>query len=267
MKTWIKAATCCALVSWAWTTVAAGASAPFELRAGREAALLAAGGLLGGAALVVQHGQSPLDGAALDRLDAADINAFDRGVARCWSVSASGVSDGLAATLLLAPVGFALAGGFDDARAAPLAMYAETLLLTGSITQLLKGSVSRTRPYVYNDDPAIPLASKLSADARRSFPSSHAANAFAAAVFLGRMHDAYNPESRARSWVWAGAFAAATTVATLRCTAGRHFPTDVLTGAAIGGAAGWVVPQLHRSREGDRIALRLDRGIGLSLRF
>jgi len=267
MRRWLAIAACVVLAPWAGTPTSAVASPPFELRTGRELSLLVAGGLLGAAAFVIQDGRSPLDAAALDRLDAADINTLDRGAAMHWSEAAAGASDKLVAALLVAPAGIAVAGGFDDARAVPLVMYAETMLLTSGITQLLKGAVPRVRPYVYNDDPAIPAESKLTVDARRSFPSSHAANAFAAAVFLARVHDAYNPDSRARPWVWAGALAVATTTATLRCVAGQHFPTDVVAGAAIGAVAGWAVPALHRVYGDDRVTLDMGRGVAVSLRF
>lgn len=247
---------------------AAGAAAsPFVLRGERETSLLVAGGLLGAAGAVLQRDQDPLDAAALARLDPADVNALDRGATRRWSASASEASDLLVAALLVAPAGVAAAGGLDDERAVPLVMYAETLLLAEGATQLLKGACTRTRPYAYNDDPAIPPASRLDRDARRSFPSSHAASAFAAAVFLGRMHDAYHPGSGARTWVWTGALAAATATAVLRCTAGRHFPTDALAGAAIGAAAGWVVPALHRARGSGRVTWAFERGVAVSVRF
>ncbi|HJQ66286.1 MAG TPA: phosphatase PAP2 family protein, partial [Gemmatimonadales bacterium] len=34
-------------------------------------------------------------------------------------------------------------------------------------------------------------------------------------------------------------------VGTLRVAGGRHFPTDVLTGAALGAAVGWLTARLH----------------------
>ena len=40
-------------------------------------------------------------------------------------------------------------------------------------------------------------------------------------------------------------FAAATATGILRVVAHRHFPTDVVAGAALGFAIGWTVPALH----------------------
>jgi len=267
MKRWVAIAACIALGSAARTPAPALAAEPFALRAGREVRLLAGGGLLAATGLVIQHDREPLDAAQLARLDAQDINAFDRGATTRWSAGAAGASDALVTALLIAPAGLAAAGRFADARAVPLVMFAETLLLTDGVTQLLKGTVARARPYAYNDDPAIPPDSRLAVDARRSFPSSHAAHAFAAAVFLGRVHDAYRPQSRARAWVWAGALGAAATTATLRCAAGQHFTTDVMAGAAIGAAAGWAVPALHRACGSGRVTLAIGRTVAVSVRF
>ena len=41
-------------------------------------------------------------------------------------------------------------------------------------------------------------------------------------------------------------FGGAAAVGTLRVAAGRHFPTDVLAGAALGSLIGWLIPTVHR---------------------
>ncbi|MEM9023429.1 MAG: phosphatase PAP2 family protein, partial [Bacteroidota bacterium] len=38
------------------------------------------------------------------------------------------------------------------------------------------------------------------------------------------------------------------TTGLMRVLAGKHFPTDVITGYAVGGAIGFLVPHLHRKR-------------------
>ena len=124
-------------------------------------------------------------------------------------------------------------------------MYAESLLLSLGATQLLKSATQRTRPFVYSDNPDIPLDLKTATSARRSFPSGHTANAFTAMVFLATVHDKLNPDSGARGWVWAGCLLAASTTGYLRYRAGKHFPSDILAGAAIGSLSGWLVPHLH----------------------
>ncbi len=65
-----------------------------------------------------------------------------------------------------------------------------------------------------------------------SFPSSHAANHFAAAVFLGLLF------GRRPRWVRPALFGWATSVALAQVYVGVHWPTDVAAGAAVGMLAG-----------------------------
>ena len=83
--------------------------------------------------------------------------------------------------------------------------------------------------------------------------------AFAAASFATTTYFAYHPES---PWKWAVAgssFALAGTTALLRVASGNHFPSDVLSGAAIGSLIGWLVPSLH-ALPSDKV--RVDAGVG-----
>ena len=125
-------------------------------------------------------------------------------------------------------------------------MYGEALLFQSGLTFMLKSLVTRTRPFVYNDDPTIRPERKQIIYARRSFPSAHASTAFTSAVFLGSVYSRLNPNSSAQPWIWAGGLAGASITGISRILAGQHFPTDVLAGAAIGALTGWVVPALHR---------------------
>jgi membrane-associated phospholipid phosphatase len=79
--------------------------------------------------------------------------------------------------------------------------------------------------------------------ARRSFPSGHAAQSFAAMVFFASVYEQLHPDNS--GWVWAGCVGSAATIGWLRHEAGYHFTTDILAGVAIGAAAGWLVPRLH----------------------
>ena len=235
---------------------------PYELDTGREVSLVAVGGGLAAAALAIAGQQDPLDAEDLAGLDPDDVNAFDRSATRRWSVGAAKASDVLNWILIPAPLAFAAAGRGREEPELPLLMYAETLLLTNSVVGLLKGSTGRSRPYVYNDDPEIPEEEKLSKNARRSFPSGHSANAFAAAVFAGKVYADLYPQSGAKGWVWGAGLAAAATTATLRYAAGHHYPTDILAGAAIGAAVGYGVPRLHQVSGG-----RVDLGAGPAITF
>jgi membrane-associated phospholipid phosphatase len=242
---------------------------PYRISSGRETVLLAAGGAAFTAGLLVTAELDVLTPEDVAAANPQDVNAFDRPATTRWSPDASALSDGTLVVTVGAPLVFLALARERSARSTIALMFGETILLTNGIGQLLKGGARRTRPYVYNDDGVVPLERKTTKSARQSLPSGHAANAFASAVFLSVVHATLWPDSPARPWIWAGSLTAAGTVAYLRYASGKHFPTDILAGAALGGAIGWAVPQLHRS-EGVRLSIvpgRDETLVGLSLRF
>jgi len=197
--------------------------------------------------LLVQGNVQPLTPQEVEALDPANVNGFDRSATKLWSPTASQASNVLVATVLISPLALSAIGTEKENVVTLGVMYAETIALENGLVQLIKGVTQRTRPLAYNDDPAVPEEKKLRKSARKSFPSGHATNAFAAAVFLGTTYSRLHPESAARKWVWAGSLAGATTVGYLRYRAGKHFPTDVVAGAIIGASFGYLVPKLHET--------------------
>lgn len=222
----------------------------YELEGGREATLFAAGAIVGGAHLLVQSRQTPLDQAQLDALEVGDVPRLDRIATRSWSPVAARTSDVLSYGLLASPLSLVLAGEGRNQPDVVLAMYAQTLLANSACVQLLKGLTHRTRPYAYNRDPRIAAGLRRSKHAVRSFPSGHAANAFGSAVFLGVVHGRLHPDSRARPWIWTLSLAGAAATGALRVVSGDHFVSDVLAGSVVGAAAGALIPRLHEWDEG-----------------
>ena len=218
---------------------------PYEMDAGTETALLLGAAACYGAGWWLDRNFEPLDLERIEEKDADHVSYFDRFATRRWSPGANHASDLLVTGQFVAPLGLML----DDAgRRKPgrlTAMYAETVALNTGLTYLLKNAFDRSRPLVYNDDPAIPAALRTSQTARKSFPSGHTANAFAAMVFTASVFETTHPDSPHKEWVWAGCLTSAAITGGLRVEAGRHFPSDVLLGAAVGAISGWLIPHLH----------------------
>ena len=125
-----------------------------------------------------------------------------------------------------------------------------TLLFSTFVPSYGKGSVQRIRPWSYSPD--APWDRRLEPESRRSFPSGHASWAFSSAVFFATVYSDYYPYSKWKNYVWGGALLTASSVAYFRVGAGAHFPTDVLAGAVVGSAVGYLIPYFHRkSNDGD----------------
>jgi membrane-associated phospholipid phosphatase len=125
-------------------------------------------------------------------------------------------------------------------------LWFQTNLSTLMLTDLVKSSLRRNRPFVYNSQ--APLIDRMESDARKSFFSGHssmtACNTFFAAKIWSDMH----PNSKLKPWVWTAAAAVPAYAALQRVQAGKHYPSDVIVGLAVGAAMGYLIPQIHLTR-------------------
>lgn len=233
------------------------ATSPYQLRTGQELVLLGIGAVAGTASLVLEKRVAPLMAGEVRALDRANVNRFDRRATYQYSHVADRLSDvTLAGTVVLGSV---LALGTRTMRhdfKTIAVLYAETLVLTNGLQRATKNLTQRIRPFVYNTQ--APLNEKLVRDARQSFFSGHATNAFATAFFTGEVFRHYFPGSRLKSVVWGGSLALATTTVVLGYKGGRHYPSDMLAGMAFGSLAGWGIPKLHEVKNRSEFGRRLD---------
>jgi membrane-associated phospholipid phosphatase len=217
---------------------------PFTFRKGVDGPflVLGLGANIGGYALARQN--EPFAAAQLSPLPVFNGPAIDRSATRRWSSRANLASNILFCSSAILPAVVTIRTkewGINSM------MGVETLLLTNGLTQLVKNTSRRTRPYVYNAD--APFDQKLKTDARQSFFSGHTSVSTAACFFGATLFQHYYPESRLKPWVWAGAVVLPASVGLMRIRAGKHFPTDVLAGYATGALCGWLVPRLHLRRK------------------
>ncbi len=138
--------------------------------------------------------------------------------------------------------GFYLAGAIGkDSKAKNVCLdgLAASLIATGMITPVIGTLVGRERPTEEQGAYAFhPFEG-------RSFPSGHSTQAFAVASVIATSYDQF--------WVKATAYGAATMTAWQRVRRGKHFPTDVVAGAAIGTLVGHSVVHFNRKlRSGEK---------------
>ena len=218
---------------------------PYDLENGQEAAVVSISAAFFGLGLIVERDTAPLTPEEIAALDPGSINWFDRSATRRWSPGAAKASDILLYTTMAAPLSLLLTGRGSKEPGTLGVMYLETLLLQGSLTFFTKNLFGRPRPYVYNHEADIPLSVKQEKTSRRSFYSGHTSSAFASMVFLASVFERLYPDSSARGWVWGGCLTAAATTGYLRFAAGKHYPSDILVGAAMGAFIGYIIPSLH----------------------
>lgn len=210
-----------------------------------------AGISLYGGGKILENRIETIDKAAILQLDRQTINGFDRLATRKWSENIDRCSDVTLGISWLAPSLVILPELFNKrwSNFATLGlMYFETGILTLSITELTKAWVQRKRPYLYNTNLSIDKRTELAGDksSYKSFFSGHSSMAFTTAVFCATTYSDIYGRTKLTPFVWAGALGVAGLTAYLRVEAGKHYPSDILVGAAVGSLIGYTVPKLHK---------------------
>lgn len=114
----------------------------------------------------------------------------------------------------------------------------ETVAISQAVTQVVKYSVGRARPFVRYRAPPPDTDDNL------SFYSGHSALTFGLTVSAGML--ARWRGSRVEPVIWAAGLSLSVSTAYLRIAADKHYFTDVALGSAIGIAAGLTIPRLMR---------------------
>jgi membrane-associated phospholipid phosphatase len=136
---------------------------------------------------------------------------------------------------LATPAGAAVALGVD------LAIFAQTAVWNGFLTESSHLVSQRPRPFVYTDPARARDFSNYT-----SFYSGHTSFSAASATYLFLTLAGRGAPAPVLAVAGAGAYALMSLTGTYRVLAGRHFPTDVLIGALAGCWVAFVVAFAHR---------------------
>jgi len=175
--------------------------------------------------------------------DPASLPGVDRWALRPVSATVGAVSN-LALVGVAGSAAFLSVYGLPGAQArGNAAVLANSMAWTAATTEWLKVIVRRKRPVLYTSDTSGATAAATDRGNQESLPSGHASVAFAAATTYWMLARREHLPHGTRNTILL--YAGAVGVAALRVAAGKHFPTDVVAGAALGSAVGWLVPTIH----------------------
>lgn len=181
------------------------------------------------------------------------VNGFDSMLMFPYSEPLSITSDVTQYISFFTPAAFAFVAPPSEWLEISL-LYGTSALLSFGTRTLMKKSIERIRPYMYEPNPPADMD-----DYNESFPSGHSIMAFTGAAFTNALFALRYPDSPYRMPVTIAAWTFASATAALRVASGNHFVTDVLAGAAIGSFFGFAVPYLAwkflPSWQGDRISV------------
>jgi hypothetical protein len=134
-----------------------------------------------------------------------------------------------------------------------LVMYLETEAITGALYSMTNGLTSRPRPLVYGAN--TPPDERLNKNNQRSFYAGHTASSASATFFAAKVFADLNPDSHAKTFVWAVAAAIPAVVGYMRYKSGFHFLSDNMLGYAIGAATGILIPEWHKSKSHQNLSI------------
>ena len=238
---------------------------PYELKPSLDYSLIGLGALSLTAGQILENNNDILTVSEINSLSPGDINEFDRSTVYNYNQSAKDASNILVVASVASPF-FLIANKEVRSNLVTVGiMGLEVVMVTYGLISTTKTSVLRTRPYVYNS--IVPIAKKQELDARHSFFSGHTAGAASMTFFAARVYSDTHPNSKWKPVVWTVAAALPMFVGRARVEAGMHFPTDVITGYAVGAAIGFFVPVFHLKKDDSKASWSLQPNMnGLALR-
>lgn len=178
-------------------------------------------------------------------IDLGSVPAIDRISTRQWNLGAHRTSNVLFGVATAASLATAIMAQQGEQPLVPAVIIVESGFLAAGLTNTVKELVRRPRPYLYNPD--VPASLHPPGEGTLSFWSGHTANTAAITFTCASLVQRSDVSPGAKTVTWIGAAGLPLTMGYLRVRAGRHFPTDVLTGYLVGALVGIAVPYFHRS--------------------
>lgn len=222
----------------------------YQLSWKKELPLLAAGLGMNIWSYATQAGWEEPTAADFAALNQNDVWSFDRSAINNISPDAKKISD----VILYSSVAYPVMTYFTDncrCEGPDVGIMAlETLIVINGITEVVKTLGKRYRPYTYLD--SMPVEEKLGKNSRKSFFSGHTSVTAALSVFTAKVFIDLHPHWKQKYLILIPALTLPAAIGYFRYRAGKHFPSDVITGYFVGAAVGYLIPAIHKN---DRLSV------------
>jgi len=224
-----------------------------------DAPVTAVGSLWSGYAFTKIYSKDPVPDSIVAALNKDDINGFDRWGAGMNDDKVDDVSDYLFYGVMPLPALLFIDKKMRKDAGKIGFLYLESFAITGMLYTGATYFVDRYRPETY--DNSIPVSERTGGGHKNSFFAGHVAVVATSTFFMAKVYNDYHPESKFKYVMWGGAAAATGVMIYMRHAAGKHFPTDLLLGTAVGTLSGILVPHFHKVKDGKGTAWNLGPSI------
>jgi len=205
-------------------------------------------------------------------LNKDDLNGLDRWAAGKYSPAMDDASNYLFYGSLPLPALLFIDKKIRKDAAKIALMYVEAYSITGTMYTSATYFVDRYRPETYTTE--LTPEEKTNGNFKNSFFAGHVAVVSTATFFMAKVYSDYHPESKWKWAFWTGAGLATGAMIYMRHEAGKHFPTDLALGTAVGVLSGVLVPHFHKVKDPSKHAWHLGPsvnpngdGVGLSFNY
>jgi len=217
---------------------------PFDVNTDKELMITGIGALIGTAALIVNANNKPLNIEQISSLNPEDVNKFDRIAVGSYESDVPG--DIMLYGSFIFPLSFLTYDKTLEDFGTISLMYGEAVLLNASINALVKAITLRDRPFVYDENSL--LEPKLDVDARYSFYSGHTSVTAVNTFYTARVYSGYISDQTTKTILWTAAAIIPAIAGYSRIDTHNHFPTDVIVGYIVGAAIGYLIPEIHKTK-------------------
>lgn len=193
--------------------------------------------------MLLQKKYNRIDTTFLKNLNPKNLPAFDRPAVYNYNRSIAKASDYLALSSGILYSYYVLHP--DTRKESPYIINTamQSVLISQALCNLFKLS-GRARPYLYNSE--VPLNERMKHDGRNSFFSAHTSTVSALSFSFAYSWSVYKPDKPGKYFVYSAAAILPAVEACLRVKAGKHFPSDVITGYLAGFASSFLMHSLHK---------------------
>jgi membrane-associated phospholipid phosphatase len=192
------------------------------------------------------YSKNPSTVEQIQALRKEDINGFDRWAADVYSEKAANTSDFFFYGAMPLPL-VLLADKHIRRDAGKIGlMYLEAMSVTGLLYTGATYTFDRYRPLAYN--PKVPMEERTRGGSKNSFFAGHVALVGTSSFFTAKVFADYHPHSKLKYFFYGAAIVSTAGTGYLRHRGGKHFPSDILLGTAVGTLSGILVPHFHKNK-------------------
>lgn len=217
----------------------------YKLKPAVDIPVTAVGTIWSAYAFTKIYSKDPSTVTQIRALNKENINGFDRWAADVYSEKAATTSDFFFYGSMPLPLVLMLDKHIRKDAGKIGFLYLEAMSVTGLMYTGATFAFDRYRPLAYNA--SVSMEEKMRGGSKNSFFAGHVALVATSTFFTAKVFSDYHPNSKLKYLFYGAAVVSTAGTGYLRHRGGKHFPSDIILGTAVGTLSGLLVPHFHKN--------------------